>query len=79
MNNELIRLIKIGINETNKEFIIKEVDIGKLEFDNFEKEISEAIEGKKKCVSLLTINNDYLYINFKSVSYINITQEYDEE
>lgn len=77
-NTENNRIVTIGINESNKEFTIRESDIEPEKFENFISNLGQAMDNTIERISIREKNGEFLYLKFDSVSYVHIFDEIDK-
>ncbi|MGW7796845.1 hypothetical protein [Staphylococcus xylosus] len=77
-NTENNRIVTIGINESNKEFTIRESAIEPENFEKFLTNLGQAMDNTIKRISISEKDGEFLYLNFDSVSYVHIFDELDK-
>ncbi|MCE5030057.1 hypothetical protein KJB99_10175 [Staphylococcus epidermidis] len=77
-NTENNRIVTIGINESNKEFTIRESAIEPENFEKFLTNLGQAMDNTIERISIREKDGEFLYLNFDSVSYVHIFDELDK-
>lgn len=74
-NKNSNRVINIGLKDSDKEFVIRESNVYAESFEKFINDLFNVMENKTKDVSILDLDNDFLYLNFESAAYVTVTHE----
>lgn len=69
------RVINIGLKDSDKEFVIRKSNVDAESFEKFINDLFNVMENKTRNVSILDLDNDFLYLDFESVAYVTITHE----
>lgn len=74
-NTNSNKVIHVGMKDSGKKFVIRESNVDAEKFKLFITDLGNAMENKTKDVSLLDLDNVFLYLNFESVAYVTVTHE----